>query len=240
MIACGSIVKVYVGEEKQIWQLHEDLLCDRSEYFKRAFQGKFKEGHSKEIHLEEADPAAFGCFVDWVYGAPLELGMPAIMTAAPSAPSATELERAFTLCQLYTMAQYLCIQHLQDDVVELYSSYIRTYNRHCQGEHIEYIYTYGQHPSPLHHFVARAVAMEILSARDTTGRWDSAMEKCPTFAVDIVREIQEIQKLGGPLVNQRQPVPGPYPVPVEPFEEVCTLPFGYSRLMAERRDTRSS
>lgn len=48
--------------------LNEDLLCHKSPFFRKAFQGGFIESACKEMDLPEDDPGTFGHFVGWVYG----------------------------------------------------------------------------------------------------------------------------------------------------------------------------
>jgi hypothetical protein len=235
----GNMVKVYVGEVKKLWYIHEDLLCERSEYFKKAFQGGFKEGYEKEIYLTELDPKAFGQFVDWVYGAPLQVTVPTgprrgghpepapwprrskTPKSAPGhrygelpklryselpgprngEPSAAEFEQAFLFCKIYAAAQYLQMENLQNDAMDMYSSYIQSGQRFFNttsfiaSAHVEYIYTNTNRPSPMHEFMAGLVAKAIVGAT-VTGEWDSVMEKCPEFAIDIVLKIQKLQTRG--------------------------------------------
>jgi len=43
----------------KLTETNQNLICNRSEYFKKAFQGDFQEGTCKEIHLEEYDPVVY-------------------------------------------------------------------------------------------------------------------------------------------------------------------------------------
>lgn len=67
----NNMVNIYVGPKRKLWVLHEAVVCERSEYFAKAFQGKFAEGIAKEIWMEEVDPVVFAMLVDWLYGVPL-------------------------------------------------------------------------------------------------------------------------------------------------------------------------
>jgi len=62
------MVKVFAGLKRKQWILHEDLRCDRSEFFKKAFRGGFQETSEKEIYLKDGNTLAFGYLVDWIYG----------------------------------------------------------------------------------------------------------------------------------------------------------------------------
>ena len=44
-----KMVKVNVGPERKRRVLHEDLICNRSDFFKKAFQGSFQEAAEKEL-----------------------------------------------------------------------------------------------------------------------------------------------------------------------------------------------
>ena len=57
---------VLVGSEKQRFDIHKGLICSRSEFFKAAFTGNFKEVDGT-IKLPEQDPAIFKYFVYWLY-----------------------------------------------------------------------------------------------------------------------------------------------------------------------------
>lgn len=65
------MVDVFVGPKRKTWRLHEDLLCDRSDYFKATFQGQFAEATSKELYLPEDNDVSFELFVNWLYGSKL-------------------------------------------------------------------------------------------------------------------------------------------------------------------------
>jgi hypothetical protein len=60
-------VTIYVGKDKAEFAIHEKLLCDRVEYFKKAFRGGFKEAAEGVMHLLEEDPDVFEIFVEWLY-----------------------------------------------------------------------------------------------------------------------------------------------------------------------------
>jgi hypothetical protein len=66
-LTSDKTVKIYVGPERKLWCLNEELLCDRVPFFKSAFKSGWKEGKSKVMELPDDDPEAFGYLVDWVY-----------------------------------------------------------------------------------------------------------------------------------------------------------------------------
>jgi hypothetical protein len=66
-LTSNETVKIYVGPERKLWFLNEELLCDRVPFFKSAFKRGWKEGKSKVMELPDDDPEAFGYLVYWVY-----------------------------------------------------------------------------------------------------------------------------------------------------------------------------
>jgi hypothetical protein len=52
-LTSNKTVKIYVGPERKLWFLNEDLLCDRVPFFKGALKSGFKEGKSKVMELPD-------------------------------------------------------------------------------------------------------------------------------------------------------------------------------------------
>jgi hypothetical protein len=68
LIGKPDLVTLRVGPEKETFVLHKELLCARSEYFRAAHSGNFKEAGENEIALPEGvDMRAFRTFVTWLY-----------------------------------------------------------------------------------------------------------------------------------------------------------------------------
>lgn len=55
-----------------VFPVHKKLLCARSEYFRAAFEGRFKEAKGKEMTVD-TDPETFAAFINWVYTGTFEL-----------------------------------------------------------------------------------------------------------------------------------------------------------------------
>ncbi|KAF6241679.1 hypothetical protein HO173_000390 [Letharia columbiana] len=62
-----TMVVVLVGPVKQRFEIHKRLICSRSDFFKAAFTGNFKEADDGTLTLPEEDPATFKYFVYWLY-----------------------------------------------------------------------------------------------------------------------------------------------------------------------------
>ena len=102
-----DIVTLLVGLEQDKFVVHKDPLCAASDFFDRAFNGKFAEGASQEIKLEEEDPDIVRCLCDWLY-----------MTPDPDRrwhPSRLQIEWEpdYFWLKVYVMADKLVIPGLQ-------------------------------------------------------------------------------------------------------------------------------
>jgi len=63
----NEMIEVVVGEDASLWAIHKKLLCDQSNFFKAAINGRFREGSEKRVVLKEDDNDAFSLFVQWLY-----------------------------------------------------------------------------------------------------------------------------------------------------------------------------
>ena len=61
------MITILVGPEERRFNLHKKLLCQRSSFFTKAFEGGFAEAEQSTMRLVDVNIAAFGLFVDWVY-----------------------------------------------------------------------------------------------------------------------------------------------------------------------------
>lgn len=64
--ALGEVVKISIGPEKKLYTIHKDLICHHSEYFRAAYNGRWKESEDG-VELEDVEPEVFGIFVHWLY-----------------------------------------------------------------------------------------------------------------------------------------------------------------------------
>lgn len=108
------MVRIYVGPDKaKSWTLHEDMLCYYSEFFKKAFQGGFSEATTKEMWLEEDEPAVFALFVDWLYGD---------LRRCTQYHVAENTEHLVQWCKLSNFADKIIVEHLVSDALDRYKA----------------------------------------------------------------------------------------------------------------------
>lgn len=91
-----------VGPKRKKFYLHKDLLFDRSKFFERKFNRRFRKG--KNIFLPEESVADFETFARWLYGATL------------STPTAKNVH---SFIDLYIMAEYFRVESLMNTSMDL-------------------------------------------------------------------------------------------------------------------------
>ena len=63
----GNVVEVLVGHDKTEFKVHKDVLCRKSEFFRAAFEGHFKESKENRLELDDTTTEAFKRFLLWCY-----------------------------------------------------------------------------------------------------------------------------------------------------------------------------
>lgn len=56
-----------VGDEEQKFLVHKDIICNKSDFFRAAVTGPWKEGKTGVVRLPEVLPAVFEVYVGWLY-----------------------------------------------------------------------------------------------------------------------------------------------------------------------------
>lgn len=63
----SETIKVLVGKEHKLYQIHKTLICSCCPYFQKCLDGNFEEGYTGEVVLEEEETSAFDNLVLWLY-----------------------------------------------------------------------------------------------------------------------------------------------------------------------------
>lgn len=176
-------MKVYVGPKRKLWILNEELLCDRSDYFKAAFQGNFKEASEKEVYLEEEDSEAFAMFVNWVYGCLLryEPGPGPSLANAPSADP---------FLKLYCLAEFLGIEKLMNLAIDQYSAAMRFCGRRPSAENVTYLCMHSPKNSLARKFIAYSVAFSFSKPTLSGDIYEEVIESNAEFALEVIKAMQ--------------------------------------------------
>lgn len=110
-------VKIYVGPERKLWVLNEELLCDRIPYFKAAFASTFKEGREKVMEMPEDDAVAFGKLVNWIFTESIEC-QPCTKKSKKDIKEQISTEHQLLWCTLWILADKLALVDLSKKVLE--------------------------------------------------------------------------------------------------------------------------
>lgn len=65
------IVDVVVGDEKETFSVHENLIRTSSPFFDKALTGAWRESSQRTIQLPEDEPKIFAIYVHWLYNCTL-------------------------------------------------------------------------------------------------------------------------------------------------------------------------
>lgn len=67
-----EVVRLIVGEERVVFEVHLGTLCEASAYFTAAFsKNRFAESHSRQLVINE-DPHTVDLFIGWAYRSSLD------------------------------------------------------------------------------------------------------------------------------------------------------------------------
>ncbi|KAL1642370.1 hypothetical protein SLS58_005444 [Diplodia intermedia] len=63
----SGIIEIVVGKKQQKYDIHKDLLCSSSPFFRKACNGNWKEARERRVELPEDTPECFDVYVQWLY-----------------------------------------------------------------------------------------------------------------------------------------------------------------------------
>ena len=104
------IVTFYVGPDKVVFHVHQNLVFDASPVFKAAFSGSFKEASERSMSLPEDDKDSVGHMIRWLYTKKFDLTI--------SVCRETSGKRYMQLAMLNTLAEKYDIYLLKNDIVD--------------------------------------------------------------------------------------------------------------------------
>jgi hypothetical protein len=62
-----------VGSEEAKYVLHKNFVCSKSDFFRAAMEGEWKESKEKVVRLPNVQPATFTIYIGWIYAGILDL-----------------------------------------------------------------------------------------------------------------------------------------------------------------------
>lgn len=61
------MITLYVGNDREVFHVHQNLLCNASPVFKAALTGNFRESSDHSMDLPEEDVASVNRLLSWLY-----------------------------------------------------------------------------------------------------------------------------------------------------------------------------
>jgi hypothetical protein len=180
-----KFVAIYVGPKKTKFALHENLLCDKSEYFKTAFRSSFKEAEEKTLSMPEDSVEAFEYFVNFLYAPKFNLQPP---------ESESTMGVYF---ELYILSSKLCIDTLQNVVIDTILRFFRACNfksPYLRPTHVRFIYENTTPTSKMRGLVAQLTLFNgvsgvhgIYGGGSASSAWDDLLQTHAELAFDILK-----------------------------------------------------
>lgn len=82
-----SMIRIVVGDKKELFLIHEKIACYHFEYFRALFSGSFAEVKSKEVLRDDEDPDVVKLLVSWLYFQTIDLDTHTISRVGVSKPN---------------------------------------------------------------------------------------------------------------------------------------------------------
>jgi hypothetical protein len=175
----NEVVTVHVGPKRKAFTVHKKLLCDRSDYFSKVFNGGFKEANG-EMHLPEDNPTTFGHLVNYIYRNTL----PQLPSKSPNMDE--KFEYSIGLEGLFLLAEKVCMNELSNKTMDAIQDHDRVHKlcSSCYG--LESIYQITHENSKLRIYRLLSCMGDYLDQRNT--------EKDTTEVGDMLLRVPEIAR----------------------------------------------
>lgn len=183
----GPTVTLIVGKNRESFNVHLDLLCNTSSFFKAAFLGDFKENSEKTMQLPEDDESIFELFVDWLYYQRYEM-LPEEEDNDNDNNDDDDDKRFLQAFQLFVFADKYEVSKLKSLVVETLFVDGRPTELRATGPSIDsiaYAYEHTTQESGLRKLLADWSAFNIRLEWYECSDVQAFLRKQPEFATDL-------------------------------------------------------
>ncbi|KAL8890625.1 MAG: hypothetical protein Q9215_002271 [Flavoplaca cf. flavocitrina] len=166
-----EVVTILVGPEKTPFRIHKGLLCSKSEYFRAALEGFFKESTEKSVHLRDEDPGIFQFYATWIYSQKLVVGF-------------TQRQLSMDVCcRLYVLADKLGSDDVQNLAIDLiHERCTRSYDDDINSSIVNFVYDNTLPDSRL-----RAILIDIASYEVLFDYAQDLVGVNPDFIFEVVK-----------------------------------------------------
>ncbi len=182
------VVTLYVGNDREVFCIHRNLLCNASPVFKAALAGNFRESSDLSMDLPEEDLGSVNRLVQWLYTQCYEVD---------DYDSVEHLLAGYwQLARLNALADKYDIVTLRNDVVDKFFAIFNSgKGTKLPKDLAEYVYTNSSKRCALRDLLAAVYCWRVpYSWYSEVGVKDN-LNSIPAFGVDIA--IAMAQKLSG-------------------------------------------
>ena len=119
----SPIIKVIVGtaEAQRTILVHQGIICDRSEFFKKALTGAWIESQEKKVELPEDDPAIFTLYLERLYTGYIPIAKERRSDDQVLMETSFDAEEEYlTLGKLYVLAEKLVDATTKDNILDAF------------------------------------------------------------------------------------------------------------------------
>lgn len=106
-------IVVLVGKDETRFVVHQNLICERSDFFRAACEGDWRESSEKVVRLPEADIEPFSIYVAWLYTSNVDASSELLINQGPKYVTALDNTDRELILERLTDA-YLLGDMLQD------------------------------------------------------------------------------------------------------------------------------
>ena len=185
------VVTLYVGNDREVFCIHRNLLCNASPVFKAAFTGKFRESSDFSMDLPEEDVDSLNRLLQWLYTKCYEIDDCDLKEHLQA--------RHWQLARLYALADKYDIVTLRNDIVDKFFAMLSApeagYSQYPSPHLVEYVYTNSSKRCALRDLLAAVFCWKVPHSRLSRVGVKDYLEGVPALAADIV--LAMAQKLLG-------------------------------------------
>ncbi|KAE9381259.1 hypothetical protein N431DRAFT_3095 [Stipitochalara longipes BDJ] len=136
-----EIVTIHVGPKRKAFSVHKKLICDRSDYFSKAFNGSFKEAEGV-MYLPDENTTAFDSFVTYLY----QDRIPQYTASAEVLAGNFERKKLYPL---FILAEKYCMNELANMVMDAIQDFAEKYRFTPSASNTRFVYNNTHESSKL-------------------------------------------------------------------------------------------
>lgn len=145
-----EMVDIYVGPKNEHFHVHKAVLCTKIPYFEKMFNGGFSEASKNSATFPGDEPQAFDLLLGWVYRDSVER------------PLKIMCEASSNIFSFFRLAEKLCLEPLQDHIIDFLRKLHRSNNALPTHDQIERGYSMAAANSNPRKYLGRCFAFVLM------------------------------------------------------------------------------